>query len=107
MDRRQFTGMLVSAAATAVGVAVSARTAQSKTPSLSDTLEKGLKARLPSEFKFIALVVKMVGNGTLPESLVLSVFHYVRKKIRNKRGLVPYFEEALRLAAARVGIKIP
>jgi hypothetical protein len=107
MDRRQFTAVTVSAAATALGVVLTTRNAQSKPPALSDTLEKGLKARLPSEFKFIKLVVKMVGNGTLPESLVLSVFHYVRKKRGTKRGLVPYFEQALRLAAAREGITIP
>lgn len=107
MDRRQFTGASVSAAAALVGFSLGGQAAQSKTPSLKDTLEKGLKARLPSDFKFIALVVKMVNNKTLPKSMVLSVFHYVRKKKQFKRNLVPYFAGALRLEAKKKGIKIP
>jgi hypothetical protein len=107
MDRRQFTGVSVSAAAGLLGLSLGGRTAQSQAPSLKDTLEKELKARRPSDIKFIALVVKMVNNKTLPKSIVLSVFHYVRKKRQFKKNLVPYFAAALRLEARKKGIKIP
>ena len=107
MERRQFMGLSVSAAATFAGVVVCARSAVSQTPKLRDTLEKGLKARLPKEFKFIDVVVTMVENKTLPEPMVLSAFHYVRKRKSHKAGLVPYFEEALRRIAATKGISIP
>jgi hypothetical protein len=107
MDRRQFTGASISAAAAFLGFAACAKTARSETPSLKDTLEKGLKARLPTDFKFIALVVKMVNNETLPKELVMSVFLYVRKKKRFKKSMVPYFAAGLRREALKKGIKIP
>lgn len=107
MDRRQFTGASVAAGAAFFGFTLAPKTAQSKAPSLKDTLEKGLRARRPEDLKFIALVVKMVNNKTLPRSLVLSIFHYTRKKKQFKTNLVPYFAAALRLEAKKKGIKIP
>jgi hypothetical protein len=107
MDRRQFMGMSVSGIATTFGLAISSQYARSETPTLKQTLESGLKARQPKDFKFIAMIVGMVNNKTLPQPLVLSIFHYVREKKSYKRSLVPYFEQALRRAAAKKGIKIP
>lgn len=107
MDRRQFAGFAFSTAAAGLGCIVSTQTARSQEPSLKDTLEKGLKARRPSEFQFIKTVVDMVNAKKLPADMVLAVFHYVRKKKRFKTGLVPYFAAALRQEAAKKGIKIP
>lgn len=74
--------------------------------SLQDTLEKGLKARLPADFEFVAHVVQLVDNGTLPYDLVLGTFDWVRKNRGQKTYLMPYFEQALRRRAAERGIQI-
>lgn len=71
---------------------------------LQEILDKGLKARLPEEFQFIARVVQLVEEKQLPESLVKSVFNWARKK--NKRVPFPYFERAMRILAARYGVEI-
>jgi hypothetical protein len=76
-------------------------------PNLQDQLEKGLKARLPSEFAFIQTVVILVDNGTLPRSLVDSTFFWVRKNRGHKKYMVPYFERILRKRAESLGIDIP
>jgi hypothetical protein len=66
-------------------------------------LEKGLKARLPREFDFIDHVVGMVDNNQLPRDLVQSTFMWARVK---KPYPFPYFENGLRLRAARRGINL-
>jgi hypothetical protein len=73
---------------------------------LKEQLENGLKARLPSEFAFIARVVEMVDKGQLPVALVKSTFEWTRRMKYYKRSLVPYFARSLRLRAARLGIVI-
>ena len=75
-------------------------------PNLQDTLEKGLKARLPQDFAFIEHVVEMVNDGELPVTLVTSTFQWVRTNRGNKVYLVPYFEQALKFRAAKLGISI-
>ena len=70
-------------------------------------LEKGLRARRPEEFKFVKLVVTMVENDSLPLPLVKSTFLWARKKAITTRYPFPYFERALRVRAAKQGIKIP
>lgn len=72
-------------------------------PDLKDTLEKGLKARRPVEFNFIALVVNKVNDGTLPVSLVNSTFLWARK---HRPYPFPYFERGLRERAKKAGISI-
>jgi len=74
---------------------------------LKQQLEKGLKARRPSEFAFINLVVAMVENDSLPMDLVKSTFLWARKKGLSTRYPFPYFERALRIRAAKQGITIP
>jgi len=74
---------------------------------LKQQLEKGLRARRPEEFQFVDLIVKMVGNDTLPLALVKSTFLWARKKGLTTRYPFPYFERALRVRAAKQGIKIP
>ena len=70
---------------------------------LQDQLENGLQARLPGEFAFIARVVEMVEANQLPLELVKSTFQWARRK---KPYPFPYFERALRLRAAKLGIQI-
>jgi hypothetical protein len=67
------------------------------------TLEAGLRARRPQEFAFIARVVTLVENGTLPRSLVESTFFWAR---RQGRYPVLYFEAGLRLRAKRIGVML-
>lgn len=70
---------------------------------LKGQLEKGLKARRPVEFDYIAHVVTMVENGTLPRPLVDSTFGYARKQKRPMQ----YFEFALQFRAKKAGIDVP
>jgi len=74
---------------------------------LKQQLEKGLKARRPQEFAFVALVVDMVDEDKLPLSLVKSTFLWARKKAASTRYPFPYFERALRVRAAKQGYDIP
>ena len=75
-----------------------------KVADLKDRLEKGLRARLPADFQFIERVVDLVNQGQLPEKLVMGTFDYARRKSR--RRPFPYFERALRLRAAKIGVTI-
>ena len=70
---------------------------------LKEQLEFGLRARRPSEFAFIQRVVTMVKANQLPEKLVKSTFQWARHK---KPYPFPYFERALRIRAAKLGIQI-
>jgi len=73
------------------------------TPSLKDTLDAGLKARLPEEFTFVERVVKMVDHGELPLEMVQSTFLWARKKRVHQ---MQYFEHALRLRADEIGVRL-
>lgn len=70
---------------------------------LQDQLESGLQARRDVELVFITRVVNMVEQDTLPLPLVLSTYQWARPK---KPRPFPYFERALRIRAARIGIQI-
>jgi hypothetical protein len=70
---------------------------------LRDQLAAGLRARLPSEFTFIAIVVDKVESNELPLDLVISTFQWARRK---QPYPFPYFEHALRLRAASRGIRL-
>ncbi|MDG2382608.1 MAG: hypothetical protein P8N76_13145 [Pirellulaceae bacterium] len=72
-------------------------------PSLKDELQKGLKARLPSEFAFVDRVVALVDAGRLPSPLVRSTFGWARRK---KPYPFPYFQRAMVLRAAKIGVEI-
>jgi len=92
-----------------VGISIAAAFAAAPSPSaiapggpdLQTSLEKGLKARRPVEFAFIASVVQMVDNGTLPKTLVETSFLWARKK---RPYPFPYFEQSLKLQAQKIGI---
>ena len=70
---------------------------------LKEQLESGLRARRPTEFAFIQRVVDQVDRGELPRSLVQSTFQWARRK---KPYPYPFFERALKIRAARLGIVV-
>ena len=72
-------------------------------PTLKDTLDKGLKARLPEEFAFVDHVVKLVDHGRLSRELVQSTFLWARKKSKHQ---FQYFEHGLRLRAEEAGVHL-
>ena len=76
----------------------------STTLGLKGQLEKGLRARRPVEFKYLAEVVKMVEDGDLPRSLVDSSFLAARKR---KDKPLQYFQFVLQARASKVGIVTP
>src|SRR5436305_8941202 len=80
-----------------------ADTGTATVPTLKDKLEKGLKARLPSEFAFIATVVGKVNDGTLPLSLIDSTFLWARKKPEHQ---FEYFQHGLTLRAQKIGVAL-
>ena len=71
---------------------------------LQGQLEKGLKARRPVEFAYIAQIVQLVEDGDVPRELVDSTFVWARKK-RTKR--LQYFQFALQARASQQGIATP
>ncbi len=72
-------------------------------PTLKDTLEKGLKARRPEEFSFIATVVEKVNDGAIPLSLVDSTFLWARKRESHP---FQYFQQAIRVRAQKIGVEL-
>jgi hypothetical protein len=74
-----------------------------KSANLQQTLESGLRARRPEEFAFLRRVVTMVEQDQLPLNLVRSTFDWARHK---RPFQYPYFERALKLRAARLGIVV-
>ncbi|MBX7166075.1 MAG: hypothetical protein K1X74_06970 [Pirellulales bacterium] len=75
----------------------------SQTTDLKTTLEKGLRARKPEDFVFIARVVALVENKTLPVTLVQSTYAWASRKPRTP---FPYFQQALRIRAKRIGVTL-
>ena len=83
--------------------AVAADAMSGQIAGLKDQLEKGLKARQPAEFDFVAKVVALVDVGRLPRDLVESTFLWARKK---RPYPFPYFERGLKVRAAQRGIQL-
>jgi hypothetical protein len=71
-------------------------------PDLQTRLERGLKATRPNEFAFIARVVRLVDDERLPLALVNSTYNWAV----GKRPPMPYFEQAMRVRAARIGVRL-
>ena len=71
---------------------------------LQGQLEKGLKARRPVEFLYIAQIVDLVEKNKLPRDLVDSTFGWARKK-RTKQ--LQYFQFALQARANALGFATP
>ncbi len=97
---------LFALAMAGVGWLVPMAQAQSPAPispgglDLQTTLQKGLKARRPIEFQFIANVSQMVADGELDESLVITAFLSARK---HRPYPFPYFLFTLQRLAPNVG----
>lgn len=71
---------------------------------LKDQLKNGLQARRPEDRAFLDRVAKMVESDQLPVELVKSTFQWART--RKKPYPYPYFEKALKLRAAELGITV-
>ena len=71
---------------------------------LKDQLEKGLRARRAVEFQFVARVAQLVDEGQLSKEFVQGSFSWTLKKYRQKKALVPYFEQTLRQRATKEGL---
>ena len=70
---------------------------------LQNRLEFGLRARLPREYRFLRKVVALVKLERIPVELVLSTYHWARKKQPHP---FPYFVRALQIRAAELGIRL-
>ncbi len=98
------------AAALVVLTLANARPALSGSPdpvtglTLRETLEKGLKARRPVEFQYLARITRMVDRGQLSEPLVRSTFGWARH--RPERPL-QQFQFALYERAKKQGVTVP
>lgn len=78
-------------------------TGSAVTVTLREQLEFGLLARTPDERAFVAKVVALVNDGTLPQSLVQSTFLWARYK---RPYPMPFFRQALILRAQSIGIRL-
>jgi hypothetical protein len=78
-------------------------TAAEEVAPLKDQLKNGLEARRPEDRLFCDRVAQMVEESRLPVELVKGTFQWARRK---KPYPFPYFERALRLRAAELGIQI-
>jgi hypothetical protein len=67
-------------------------------------LEKGLKARRPSDFAFIETVVANVDSGALSQKMVTETFGYAR--IKSSTYPFIYFQFAIRKRAAKLGVTL-
>lgn len=67
-------------------------------------LEKGLKARRPTDFTFIATVITAVENGTITQKMVNETFDYARSK--DSRYPFIYFQFVIRKRAAKLGVTL-
>lgn len=107
---RAFVCLLLLASAAAAGDLAAMSLAQTapgtvsqQLPSLKDTLQKGLKCRRPLEFEFVGHVAELTEDGTLPLDLTLSTFKWARPK---KPAPFPYFQRAMQIRAAEIGVDL-
>lgn len=71
---------------------------------LKKQLQTGLKARRPSDFAYIDVIVAKVRNGTLPQSLVTQAFIFSRQQ--NSEYPIIYFQFTLKKLAGKAGIAL-
>lgn len=95
---------LGSAFALGQGWLVPQRLDAADVPNLKTTLERGLYARTPEQFEFIALVVELVEQDRLELKMVYSTFQWSRKYDKGRRYY--YFEAAIRKRAGDLGIPV-
>jgi hypothetical protein len=70
---------------------------------LRETLVFGLRPRLPAETEFIEMVVTKVEQQVLPLELVISTFRWAQGR---KPYPMPFFQRALVVRAAKIGISL-
>ena len=68
---------------------------------LQTQLEKGLKARHPVEFAYIAQIIALVEAGELPESLVTSTFIWAASQAEPAIAVLP-----VRVQARATGLNV-
>jgi hypothetical protein len=71
---------------------------------LKTQLEKGLYARRPVEFAYIAEIIRLVEEKKLPRELVTTTFVWARRKPVMK---LQYFQFALQTRARNLPIQLP
>jgi hypothetical protein len=71
---------------------------------LQTQLEKGLYARRPVEFAYIAEIVKLVEEGKLPYKLVATTFTWAQQQPVRR---LQYFQFALETRARKLPVKLP
>ena len=96
--------LLDSATRTAAGIFHVQLAQASQVGDLKQQLQSHLRPRSPQEFAFIDRVVSMVQRDELPLRTVKATFNWARKKPRQYR--FPYFQRALQIEAARLGIRV-
>lgn len=78
--------------------------AQTGVSPLADRLKTGLRVQLPSDEAFCDRVATLVTTGKLPQKLVDAT--YIWSLQRGRKYPFPAFEQALRMKAARLGIRL-
>ncbi|UUO06728.1 hypothetical protein M4951_00080 [Blastopirellula sp. J2-11] len=104
MLRRQFLRLISVGITAFVSLFVAQARAESGTPSLRETLEKGLRIRRPVEFEFIQEIVFLVETELLTRQMVMSCFEYARR--RDRYQPYRYFAPAIRIQAKKVGVDL-
>ncbi len=100
--------LLVLAAPRTVSVVTAATGGQIKSGpavqvTLKEQLEKGLRARRPVEFEFVARVVAAVESGELPIKLVNISYDWA---LRQPRYPFQYFQFAITKLAKKQGVEL-
>ncbi|MGD9724667.1 MAG: hypothetical protein AB7O59_25400 [Pirellulales bacterium] len=71
---------------------------------LKTQLEKGLKARRPVEFEYIAEIVKLVEKEELPRQLVTTTYQWAQRQPTRQ---LQYFQFALQARARGLKVTLP
>ncbi|MFM9059744.1 MAG: hypothetical protein ACKOSQ_11590 [Planctomycetaceae bacterium] len=72
---------------------------------LADQLKTGLRVQAPGDVEFCDEVARLVRIGRLPAKLVDGTYVWAIR--RGKKYPFPAFAAALRLKAARLGVRLP
>ena len=99
-----FTGAWSASSAISQHAGLAVSRGDDKVAGLQDRLEKGLKARRPVEFAYIAKVVSAVEAGHLPVDVVDRIFFWARQEKPDRP--FQHFEAALTKQAKLFGVKL-
>ena len=84
---------------------VPALAAPADVEALADQLKNGLRPRTPRENEFCDEVARLVRIGRLPVEVVDATYAWSLR--RGRKYPFPAFEQALRLKAERLGLRLP